>query len=52
MLGNDSFLFVHVLFILEIFFQGKHKWNVACYHGEWVKGVNAGGCGAPPNEGM
>ncbi|KAK2178627.1 hypothetical protein NP493_537g01030 [Ridgeia piscesae] len=31
--------------------KGKHKWNVACYHGEWVEGVNAGGCRAPPDEG-
>ncbi|KAK2189008.1 hypothetical protein NP493_110g00003 [Ridgeia piscesae] len=30
--------------------KGKHTWDVACYHGEWVKGVNAGGCGAPPDE--
>lgn len=29
---------------------GKHDWFVAAYHCAWIRGVTAGGSGAPPHE--
>ena len=29
----------------------KRKWSVVSYHGEWIKGLNAGGSGLAPYEG-
>lgn len=31
--------------------QSSKNWEVKPYHGSWVKGVTAGGCGAPPHQG-
>ena len=31
--------------------QDVRVWNETSFHGEWVKGVSAGGCGNPPHRG-
>jgi hypothetical protein len=30
--------------------SGKHEWHVCSYSGAWIKGLTAGGSGAPPYE--
>ena len=46
---------LYLIFLMNlsftVFFQGKRDWHVSSFHGAWVKGVTAGGCGAPPNQG-
>ncbi|ELU01678.1 hypothetical protein CAPTEDRAFT_182806 [Capitella teleta] len=29
---------------------GRCEWSVSAFHGAWLPGVTAGGCGAPPNQ--
>lgn len=37
---------------LDYMLQGSKKWHTWSYHGAWIRGVTAGGCGYPPNQGQ
>ncbi len=39
----------HTILVCNL--QDKKDWHVTTFHGAWVEGYNAGGCGQPPNEG-
>ncbi len=38
--------------VIMIYFQIKKEWHVVSFHGEWLPGFSAGGCGNEPHKGM